>query len=145
MPIQKSPSARQTRSQARAHTVITPTPRAPLDGTPAVPQPRAQLYIGPHLEGRLSRTTFKGSGEDSEEEDDNSGEEEESEGTEGFPSPVGASQGTGGPTIDQSNHPTILNHPYWPSCRKCLKLWPIFKQLHLLKHQDYIYEGTRIL
>ncbi|MBW0495298.1 hypothetical protein O181_035013 [Austropuccinia psidii MF-1] len=43
MPIQHSPPGRQTRSQARAQAVLTPTPRAPLDGTPAVPQLRAQL------------------------------------------------------------------------------------------------------
>ncbi|MBW0466647.1 hypothetical protein O181_006362 [Austropuccinia psidii MF-1] len=41
MPIQHSPSARQTGSQARAQAVLTPTQRAPLDGTPAVPQLRA--------------------------------------------------------------------------------------------------------
>ncbi|MBW0565411.1 hypothetical protein O181_105126 [Austropuccinia psidii MF-1] len=51
MPIQHSPPARQTRSQARAQAVLTPTPRAPLDGTPAVPQLRAQLDRGPHMEG----------------------------------------------------------------------------------------------
>ncbi|MBW0528044.1 hypothetical protein O181_067759 [Austropuccinia psidii MF-1] len=39
----------------------------------------------------LSRTTLKGPGED--------GEEEESDGTEGVPTPVGESQGTGGPTL----------------------------------------------
>ncbi|MBW0491314.1 hypothetical protein O181_031029 [Austropuccinia psidii MF-1] len=42
----------------------------------------------------LSRTTFKGGGED--------GEEEESDCTEDVPAPVGASQGTGGPTLAQS-------------------------------------------
>ncbi|MBW0512996.1 hypothetical protein O181_052711 [Austropuccinia psidii MF-1] len=51
MPIQHSPPARQTRSQARAQDVLTPAPRAPLDGTPAVPQLRAQLDRGPHMEG----------------------------------------------------------------------------------------------
>ncbi|MBW0498999.1 hypothetical protein O181_038714 [Austropuccinia psidii MF-1] len=35
MPIQHSPPSRQTRSQARAQAALTPTPRAPLDGTPA--------------------------------------------------------------------------------------------------------------
>ncbi|MBW0502353.1 hypothetical protein O181_042068 [Austropuccinia psidii MF-1] len=35
MPIQHSPPARKTRSQARTQSVLTPTPRAPLDGTPA--------------------------------------------------------------------------------------------------------------
>ncbi|MBW0521575.1 hypothetical protein O181_061290 [Austropuccinia psidii MF-1] len=47
MPIQHSPPARQTRTQA----VLTPTPRAPLDGTPAVPQLRAQLDRRPIMEG----------------------------------------------------------------------------------------------
>ncbi|MBW0585427.1 hypothetical protein O181_125142, partial [Austropuccinia psidii MF-1] len=47
MPIQHSPPARQTRSQARTQAVITPTPRPPLDGTPAVSQLRAKLDRGP--------------------------------------------------------------------------------------------------
>ncbi|MBW0479874.1 hypothetical protein O181_019589 [Austropuccinia psidii MF-1] len=89
MPIQHSPPVRQTRSQARAQAVLTPTTRAPLDGTPAVPQLRAQLDQGPHMEGRgprrsnsfsgvvggfpgISRTTFKGPGEDGEGEKENS-------------------------------------------------------------------------
>ncbi|MBW0480054.1 hypothetical protein O181_019769 [Austropuccinia psidii MF-1] len=106
MPVQHSPSSRQTTSQAIPHAVLTPTPRAPLDSTPAVPQPRAQLDRGPHMEGAapskkegrgpgrsssfsgvvvcfpgLSRTTFKGPGEDGEEGEENSVEEEESDGT----------------------------------------------------------------
>ncbi|MBW0575657.1 hypothetical protein O181_115372 [Austropuccinia psidii MF-1] len=51
MPIENSPPARQTRSQARAQAVLTPTPRAPLDGTPAVPPLKAQLDRGPIKEG----------------------------------------------------------------------------------------------
>ncbi|MBW0593398.1 hypothetical protein O181_133113 [Austropuccinia psidii MF-1] len=51
MPIQHSPPARQTRPQARTQAVLTPTPRAPLDGTPAVSQLRAKLDRGPTLEG----------------------------------------------------------------------------------------------
>ncbi|MBW0503433.1 hypothetical protein O181_043148 [Austropuccinia psidii MF-1] len=51
MPIQHSPPARQTRSQARSQAVLTPTPRAPLDGTPAVSQLRAYLDRAPHMEG----------------------------------------------------------------------------------------------
>ncbi|MBW0541287.1 hypothetical protein O181_081002 [Austropuccinia psidii MF-1] len=51
MPIQHSPPARQTRSQARDQAVLTPTPRAPLDGTPEVSQLRAHLDRGPNLEG----------------------------------------------------------------------------------------------
>ncbi|MBW0593545.1 hypothetical protein O181_133260 [Austropuccinia psidii MF-1] len=49
MPVQHSTPARQTRSQARAQVVLTPTPRAPLDGTPEVPQMRAHLDRGPNL------------------------------------------------------------------------------------------------
>ncbi|MBW0556464.1 hypothetical protein O181_096179 [Austropuccinia psidii MF-1] len=48
---------------------------------------------------------FQGPGEVGEEEEENSVEEEEYEGTEGVPSPVGASQGAGGPNLAQSNHP----------------------------------------
>ncbi|MBW0556978.1 hypothetical protein O181_096693 [Austropuccinia psidii MF-1] len=51
------------------------------------------------------QTTFKAPGKDGEEEEDNSVEEEESDGTEGFPAPLGTSQGTGGPTLAQSNQP----------------------------------------
>ncbi|MBW0500787.1 hypothetical protein O181_040502 [Austropuccinia psidii MF-1] len=115
MPVQHSPPARQTRSQA----VITPTPRAPLDGTPAVPQLRAQLDRGPIFEGAApSRKEGRGPrisslGEDGEEEEENSVEEEESYGTEGVPAPVGASQGTGEPTPSQSNQP--VSHQPEPS------------------------------
>ncbi|MBW0560101.1 hypothetical protein O181_099816 [Austropuccinia psidii MF-1] len=51
MPIQQSSPARQTRSQARTQAVLNPTPRGPLDGTPAVPQLRAQLDRGPIMGG----------------------------------------------------------------------------------------------
>ncbi|MBW0478192.1 hypothetical protein O181_017907 [Austropuccinia psidii MF-1] len=127
MPIQNSPPARQTICQARAQAVFTPAPRAPLDGTPAVPQLWAQLDRGRRIEGAApsrkegrgprrsnsfsrvvggfpgtARTIFKGPGEDGEEEE-NSVEEEESNGTEGLPALVGASQGTGGPTLGQSD------------------------------------------
>ncbi|MBW0529328.1 hypothetical protein O181_069043 [Austropuccinia psidii MF-1] len=138
MPVQPSPPARHIRSQARTQAFLTSTPRAPLDGTPAVPQLRAQLDRGPHIEGaaplrkegrgprrsnsfsgvvggfpELSRTTFKGPGEDGEEEEENSVEEEESDSTEGVPAPVGASQGTGGPTLAQSDQP--VSHQSEPS------------------------------
>ncbi|MBW0577074.1 hypothetical protein O181_116789 [Austropuccinia psidii MF-1] len=130
MPIQHSPSARHTRSQARTQAVLTPNPRAPHDGTPAVPQLRAQLDRGPIIEGAapsrkegrwprrsssfsgvvgrfpgLSRTSLKAPGEDDEEENENSVEEEGSDGTEAAPAPVGASQGTGRPTLAQSYQP----------------------------------------
>ncbi|MBW0588981.1 hypothetical protein O181_128696 [Austropuccinia psidii MF-1] len=127
--------ARQTRSQARTQAVLTPTPRAPLDGTPAVSQLRAKLHKGPILEGSApsrkegivprrsssfsgvvggfpgtSRTIFKGPGEAGEEEEENSVEEEESDGTEGVPDPVEAPQGTGGPALAQSHQsePSLL-------------------------------------
>ncbi|MBW0582387.1 hypothetical protein O181_122102 [Austropuccinia psidii MF-1] len=89
MPIQNSPPARQTIPQARTQAVLTPTPRAPLDGIPAVP------------------------GKDDEEEGENSVEEEESEGTEAAPAPVGASQGIGRPTLAQSDQP--VSHQSEPS------------------------------
>ncbi|MBW0574667.1 hypothetical protein O181_114382 [Austropuccinia psidii MF-1] len=115
MPLQHSPSERQKRSQAQAQAVLTPTPRAPLDGTPAVLPLKAQLDSGPIKEGvapsrkegrvpirsnsfsvvggfpGMSRTTFRGPGEDGEEEEENPVEEEESDGTEAAPAPVGAS------------------------------------------------------
>ncbi|MBW0465630.1 hypothetical protein O181_005345 [Austropuccinia psidii MF-1] len=47
----------------------------------------------------------KGPGKHGEEEEENSVKEEESDSTEGIPAPVGASQGTGGPTLAQSNQP----------------------------------------
>ncbi|MBW0550596.1 hypothetical protein O181_090311 [Austropuccinia psidii MF-1] len=49
-----------------------------------------------------SRTPFKGAGEDGKEEEEHFVEEEESDGTEGVPAPVGAFQGTSGPTVAQS-------------------------------------------
>ncbi|MBW0506821.1 hypothetical protein O181_046536, partial [Austropuccinia psidii MF-1] len=100
----------QTRSKARAQAVLTPSPRAPLDGTPEGPQLRAQLDRGPIMEGEApfrkegrgprtsnsfsgivgrfpgtSRTIFRGPGED----------------------------GTGGPTLAQSNQP--VSHQSEPS------------------------------
>ncbi|MBW0519613.1 hypothetical protein O181_059328 [Austropuccinia psidii MF-1] len=99
MPIQHSPPARKTRSQARAQAVITPTPTAPLEGTPEVPQLRAKKI----------KFFFRSNGE---EEEVNSVEEEGSDGTEGIPAPVGESQHNGGPTIAQSNTP--FSHQFEP-------------------------------
>ncbi|MBW0569607.1 hypothetical protein O181_109322 [Austropuccinia psidii MF-1] len=135
MPIQHLPPARQTRSQARTQAVLTPTPRAPLDCTPAVHQLRAQLDRGPIREGAapsrkegrgprisssfsgvasrfpgLSRANLKAPGEDDEEEEENIVEEEDSEGTEAAPAPVGAPQGTARPTLAQSDQP--VSHQY---------------------------------
>ncbi|MBW0568104.1 hypothetical protein O181_107819 [Austropuccinia psidii MF-1] len=61
----------------------------------------------------ISRTSLKVPGEDDEEEEENSVEEEESEGTEAAPGPVGASQGTGRPTLAQSDQP--VSHQSEPS------------------------------
>ncbi|MBW0532259.1 hypothetical protein O181_071974 [Austropuccinia psidii MF-1] len=109
MPIQHSPPARKHRSQARAQAVLTATPTAPLDGTPAeAKKGRRRSSSGSGVVSRfpgLSRTTLKGPGEDCEEEEGNSVEEEESDVTEGVPAPVGASQGTGGPTLSQFDQP----------------------------------------
>ncbi|MBW0508307.1 hypothetical protein O181_048022 [Austropuccinia psidii MF-1] len=53
----------------------------------------------------LSRANLKVPGEDDEEEEENSVEAEEPDGTEAAPAPVGASQGTGRPTLAQSDQP----------------------------------------
>ncbi|MBW0499192.1 hypothetical protein O181_038907 [Austropuccinia psidii MF-1] len=53
------------------------------------------------------------SSEDGEEEEENSVEGEESDSTEGAPAPVGVPQGTGGPTLDQSDKP--VSHQSEPS------------------------------
>ncbi|MBW0510685.1 hypothetical protein O181_050400 [Austropuccinia psidii MF-1] len=61
MPIQHSPPTRQTISQARTQAVHTPTPRAPVDSTPEVPQLRANSERGPNMEGAaLSRKEGRG-------------------------------------------------------------------------------------
>ncbi|MBW0497927.1 hypothetical protein O181_037642 [Austropuccinia psidii MF-1] len=110
MPVQNSLPERQKRSQARDQTVIIPTPRAPLDSTPEVPQLRAQLDRGPHLEvAAPSRKEGRGPGiespgEDGEEEEENLVEGKGPDGTEGVPPPMGESQGTGWPALAQSNH-----------------------------------------
>ncbi|MBW0507118.1 hypothetical protein O181_046833 [Austropuccinia psidii MF-1] len=114
MHVPHSSPARQARSQARAQDFLTQTPRSPLDGTPAVPQLRAQLERGPNSEGRKRAKKIKFIFKDNdEEEEENSVKEEESDGTEGVPSPFGASQGTGGPTPSQSNQP--VSHQSEPS------------------------------
>ncbi|MBW0466950.1 hypothetical protein O181_006665 [Austropuccinia psidii MF-1] len=116
----------QTTFQERAQAVPTPTSRVPLDSASAVPQLRAQLDRGPHLEVEApsrkegtgqrrsnsfsgvvggfqgpSRTTFKGPGKYGEEEEENCVEKEESDGTDGVPATVGESQGIGRPTLAQ--------------------------------------------
>ncbi|MBW0475528.1 hypothetical protein O181_015243 [Austropuccinia psidii MF-1] len=84
MPVQHSPPARQTRSQARAQAVLSPTPNVPLDRTPAISQLRAQLDRGPCL---TFKDHFQSPGEDGEEEEEIS-VEEDSDDTEGVPAPV---------------------------------------------------------
>ncbi|MBW0506872.1 hypothetical protein O181_046587 [Austropuccinia psidii MF-1] len=111
MPIQISPPERHTRSQARTQAVLTPTPRAPFDATPAVPQLRAQLDRGLIIEGRKRATEIKLIFR--RKEGENSVEEEASEGTEAAPAPVGASQGIGRPTLAQSDQP--VSHQSEPS------------------------------
>ncbi|MBW0515802.1 hypothetical protein O181_055517 [Austropuccinia psidii MF-1] len=51
MPVQHSPLARKIRSKDRAQAFLTQTPRAPLDGTPEIPQLRSNLDRGPVMEG----------------------------------------------------------------------------------------------
>ncbi|MBW0588073.1 hypothetical protein O181_127788 [Austropuccinia psidii MF-1] len=107
MPIQHSPPERQTRYQARAQA-DQHHPGRKEEG------PKDQnLFsgVGGQFPG-LSRTTFKGPGED--------GEEEESDGTEGVPAPVGASQGTGGPTLAQYDQP--VSHQSEPSLLEIMQL-----------------------
>ncbi|MBW0571728.1 hypothetical protein O181_111443 [Austropuccinia psidii MF-1] len=53
----------------------------------------------------MSRTTFRGPGEYGEGEEENSVEEEGSDGTEASPAPVGAPEGTTGPTLALSYQP----------------------------------------
>ncbi|MBW0569144.1 hypothetical protein O181_108859 [Austropuccinia psidii MF-1] len=60
-----------------------------------------------------SRTIYRGPGEVGEEEEENSVEEEESDGTEDVPAPVGASQGTEGPFLAQSDQP--VSHQSQPT------------------------------
>ncbi|MBW0467418.1 hypothetical protein O181_007133 [Austropuccinia psidii MF-1] len=50
MPVQHSPSSRNTRSQ-RNQAVLTPTVRAPLDHTPSVSKLSENLDRGPPMEG----------------------------------------------------------------------------------------------
>ncbi|MBW0472526.1 hypothetical protein O181_012241 [Austropuccinia psidii MF-1] len=68
-----------------------------------------------------SRNSLKVPGEDDEEEGENSVKEEESDGTEATPDPVGASQGTGRPTLAQSDQPA--SHQSEPS------LLPMMQQM----------------
>ncbi|MBW0478255.1 hypothetical protein O181_017970 [Austropuccinia psidii MF-1] len=80
MPVQNSPSAKNTRSQ-RNQSVLTSTARAPLDHTPSVHQLGANLDRGPQMEGEApSRRGGPRSrlGEAEDEEGEESVKEEES-------------------------------------------------------------------
>ncbi|MBW0490069.1 hypothetical protein O181_029784 [Austropuccinia psidii MF-1] len=59
MLVQHSPPARQTGSQARARAVLTSMPRAPLDGSPAVPKLSTHLDRGQNVEGRKRAKKIK--------------------------------------------------------------------------------------
>ncbi|MBW0470727.1 hypothetical protein O181_010442 [Austropuccinia psidii MF-1] len=109
MPVQHSPPERQKRPEARAQAVLTPSPRAPLYSTPEVHQLRTPFARRSTIkEGRKRakkiKFFFRSNGEE---------EEEESDGTEGVPAPVGASQGIGGSTLAQSDQP--FSHQSEPS------------------------------
>ncbi|MBW0495638.1 hypothetical protein O181_035353 [Austropuccinia psidii MF-1] len=104
MPVQHSPPARQTGSQARAQAVLTSMPRDPLDGSPAVPQLSTHLDRGQTVEGRKRakkiKFFFRSNGEEGKK---HSVKEEGSDGIEGVPAPLGESQGTAGTNLAQSN------------------------------------------
>ncbi|MBW0511635.1 hypothetical protein O181_051350 [Austropuccinia psidii MF-1] len=51
IPIQHSPPARKTGCQAMTQAVLTPIPRAPIYGTPEIPQLRAHLDRESIMEG----------------------------------------------------------------------------------------------
>ncbi|MBW0495620.1 hypothetical protein O181_035335 [Austropuccinia psidii MF-1] len=94
-----------------------------------------------------SSTTFKGPGEDGEEEEENSVEDEDSDGTGVIPAPVGHLKILEGQLYCSLLSMSVINpnHLYWQLCSRCLELWQIFKQIHPLPLQDCIYEGTRLL
>ncbi|MBW0494917.1 hypothetical protein O181_034632 [Austropuccinia psidii MF-1] len=73
------------------------------------PSPSRKEGRGP----RRSNSFSEGPAEDVEEEEENSVEKEDSDGTEGVPTPLGASQGTGGPALAQYNQP--VSHQSEPS------------------------------
>ncbi|MBW0488727.1 hypothetical protein O181_028442 [Austropuccinia psidii MF-1] len=104
MPVQHSPPAKQTSSQARTQAVLTPTPRAPLDGTPEAPQLRAHLDREQNMEEEAP-SRKEGRGKRRGLNEGNAEEEEESDGTEAAPAPVGVPQGTGRLNIALSNQP----------------------------------------
>ncbi|MBW0481646.1 hypothetical protein O181_021361 [Austropuccinia psidii MF-1] len=105
-------SNKASRTQYRPSASLTDLPKDPFwkeQHHPGRKEGRGQRRSGSFsgVVGRFpgtSRTIFRGPGEDGEEEE-NSGEDEGSDGTEGVPAPVGASQFTEGPTLAQANQP----------------------------------------
>ncbi|MBW0517285.1 hypothetical protein O181_057000 [Austropuccinia psidii MF-1] len=85
----------------------------------------------------LSRTTLKGPGED--------GEEEESDGTEGVPAPVGASQGTGGPTLVQSEPSLLAIMQQMTQIMANFLESSVYESSRPPAFKESIYEGTRLL
>ncbi|MBW0500498.1 hypothetical protein O181_040213 [Austropuccinia psidii MF-1] len=109
MTIKHSPPARKTRSQARAQARTQYGRSSPIQEG----RKRARKINLTFRSSWQIYKTFKGPGEDGEEEEENFVEEAESDGTEGVPAPVGESQGTGGTTLAQYNQP--VSHQSEPS------------------------------
>ncbi|MBW0573493.1 hypothetical protein O181_113208 [Austropuccinia psidii MF-1] len=98
--------------------------------------PQKFLNGGPHLEGaepsiQEGRGQRRSSpGEYYEEE-----EEEESDGTEGIPAPVGASQGLGGPTL--AKYDQSFSHQYEPSLLEIMqKMTQIMTNLQAASYSE---------
>ncbi|MBW0503257.1 hypothetical protein O181_042972 [Austropuccinia psidii MF-1] len=109
MPVQHSPTAKNTRSQ-RHKAVLTPTERTPLEQTPSVHQLLANLDRGPPMEG--AAPSRRGgprsrSGEAEDEEGEESVEEEESEETEVVAAMAGAPEASEAPNLAHSNQPLV--------------------------------------
>ncbi|MBW0461221.1 hypothetical protein O181_000936 [Austropuccinia psidii MF-1] len=131
MPVQHSPTAKNTRSQ-RHQAVLTPTARAPLDHTPPVHQLSERFDRGPPIEGAepsrrggvksIRSRSFSGllggypsiyqwprrrSGEAEDEEGEESVEEEESEETEVASALVGAPEASEASNLAPSNQTLV--------------------------------------
>ncbi|MBW0477245.1 hypothetical protein O181_016960 [Austropuccinia psidii MF-1] len=126
MPVQYSPPARQTRSQARTQAVLTPTPRrtshegadkSRKEGRGPRRSSSFSRVVG--LFPGISRTALKGTGEDDVEEEESSVQDKESDNTESSPTPVGEFQGNGGPTLAESNK--AVSHNSEPSFLAIMK------------------------
>ncbi|MBW0491735.1 hypothetical protein O181_031450 [Austropuccinia psidii MF-1] len=116
MPVQHSPPARQTRSSSTEGPLRQ---RTKFGRRSTIQEGRKRAKKIKFFSGvvggfpGLSRTTFKGPGEDGEEEEKNTVGEAESDGTECVTSPMGESQGIGGSNLAQSNQP--VSHKSGPS------------------------------